>query len=48
MDAVIRPQVTVVVATKEGTEGIGMYIQELAAYFYADDELVDSTQPERM
>ena len=32
-------------ATNEGTEGLRMPIQDLAEYFYADDELFDLTQP---
>ena len=45
VDAVIRHWVTVVAATEAGTEGLGLLIWDLVAYFYADDGLVASTQP---
>ena len=45
MDAIIRHWVTVVVSTKESTEGLGMLIGDLVDYFYADDGLVASNQP---
>ena len=48
VDAVISHWVTVVAPTKEEIEGLGLSIQDLAAYFYADDGLVASTQPERL
>ena len=48
MDAVIRHWVLVVVLSEEGTGGLGMNIMDLAAYFYADNVLVASTQPERL
>ena len=46
--AVIRHWVTVVAATKEGTEGLGNSIRDLAAYLNAGYGLVASTQPERL
>ena len=30
------------------TEGLGLSIQDLAAYFYADDDFIASTHPERL
>ena len=39
---------TVVVATGEGMEGLGMSIRYMAAYFYADDGIIASNQPERL
>ena len=38
----------VVAEIEEVTEGYGLLIRELEAYFYADDGLVASTQLERM
>ena len=40
--------VTVVAPTKDGREGLGMSIQDLAAYFYAENDLVTLTQLERL
>ena len=34
-------------STEEGTEGLGLSIQDLTAYFYAHDGLVALTQLER-
>ena len=48
VDSVIRDWVTVLVATKQGMEGLGLFIRDLAAYFYADDGLIGSTQLERL
>ena len=48
VDTVIRHWVTVVVATEEVTGGLGMLIRDLASYFYANNGLVASTQPERL
>ena len=48
VDAVIRHQVMVVIPTEAGTGGLGLNIIHLEAYFYADDGLVASTQPERL
>ena len=48
MDAVIRHWVTVVYATKAGTEGLGTLVQEIAAHFYAENGLITSTKPERL
>ena len=48
VDAVIRHWVMVVTPTEAGTGGIGLTIIDLAAYFYANDVLVVSTQPERL
>ena len=39
---------TVVAETEEGTEGLGMSIWDLTEYFYSDNGLVSSTQPERL
>ena len=44
VDAVIRHWVTVVTSTEVGTGGLGLTIVDLAAYFYANDGLVVSTQ----
>ena len=35
-------------STEVGTEVLGLSIQDLVAYFYANDGLVASTQPERL
>ena len=40
--------VTVVALTKAGMEGLGLSIQDLVAYFYANDGFVALTQPERL
>ena len=48
MDAVIRHWVTVVMPSEAVTGGLGLTIIDLAAYLYADDSLVASTQPERL
>ena len=48
VDTVIRHWVTVVTPTEAGTGVIGLTIIDLAAYFYANDGLVTSTQPERL
>ena len=48
MDAAIRHWVMVVAETEVVTEELGLLIQELVAYFYSDDGLVTSTQPERL
>ena len=48
VDAFIRNWVTVVMPTEAGTGGLGLTTIELAAYFYADDGLVESTQQERL
>ena len=48
LDTVIRHWVTVVTPTEAGTGVIGLTIIDLAAYFYANDGLVASTQPERL
>ena len=48
VDAVIRYWVEVVVPTEDGTEGLGMLIQDLAAYLYANDGLIASTHLERL
>ena len=48
IDAVIRHWVTVVTPTETGTGGLGLTIIDLAAYFYTDDGLVASTQPEKL
>ena len=44
VDAVIRHWVTVVTSTEAGMGGLGLTIVDLAAYFYADDGFVVSTQ----
>ena len=46
--AIIRHWVTVVAAMDAGAEGLGILIQDLSAYFYADDVLVTSTQMMRL
>ena len=48
VDAVIRHWVTVVSLTEAGEEGLGETVQELAAYFYADNGLIMSPRPERL
>ena len=48
MDAVICQWVTVVEATEEGMEGLGLLIWDLAEYFYANNGIVASNQPERL
>ena len=48
VDAVICHWVTVVTPTEAGTGGLGLTIIKLTAYLYADDDLVASTQPERL
>ena len=48
MDAVIFHWVMVVEATKEGMEGIYLSIQYMASYFYANNVLIASPQPERL
>ena len=48
MDAIICHWVTVLAPTKEGREGLGLYIQDSETYFYANDGLVALTQPERI
>ena len=48
MDAVIHHWVTVVMLEEAGVGGPGMTILDLAAYFYADYGLVESTQLERL
>ena len=48
VDAVIYHWEMVSVATEEGREGLGLLIQDLAEYFYANDGIIASTQPERL
>ena len=48
VDTFLCGWVTAVVPTNEGMEEHGLLKQDLAAYFYADDGLVASTQPERI
>ena len=43
VDAVIRHWMAVVAPAKDVTEVLGLSIQDLAAYFYANDGLVTST-----
>ena len=47
MDAVIRHWVAMAAATEEGIDGLNLSIQDLVAYFYSDNGLIASTQPER-
>ena len=47
-DAVVRHRVTVVTPPEVGTGGLGLTIIHLVDYFYAEDGLVVSTQPERL
>ena len=47
VDAMIRHWVMAVAPTKPGAEGLGETIQELVAFFYADDGLVASPQTDR-
>ena len=48
MDSVIRHWVTVAMPTEAGTGGLGLTIIDLAEYFYENDGLKASTQPERL
>ena len=48
VDAFICHWVTVVVPTADGLEGRDLSVGELAAYFYSDNVLIKSTQPERI
>ena len=48
MDAVISYWVTVVTTTEAGTGGLGLTIIYLTGYFYSENELVASTQLERL
>ena len=48
VDAIIRYWVMVVEPTEDGILGLGLLIQELAVYLYADDGLVVSTNPKRL
>ena len=48
VDAVIRHWVVVVAPTKDSMEVLGLSIQELTAYLYADNGLIVSTRPERL
>ena len=48
VDAVIRHWVKVVTPTEAVMGGLGMIIIDLASYFYAEDGLVLSAQPERL
>ena len=43
VEDVIRHWVEVVAPTEDGTEVLGLSIQDLAAYFYAEDGLITST-----
>ena len=48
VDSVISHRVEVVAATDEGTEVLGLFIQDLVAHFYANDGIFASTQPKRL
>ena len=48
VDAIIHHWVTVVAPTKDGMEVLGLSIRYLSAYFYANNGLVASAQPERL
>ena len=48
LDAIICHWVMVVTPIEAGMGGLGITIIDLAAYFYANDGLVASTQPERL
>ena len=48
VDAVIHYWVAVVAQTEDGTEGIGLSIQDLATHFYAYNGLVAPNHPERL
>ena len=48
LESAIRPGVAVVAPTKDGTEGLGLSIQDLEAYLYARDRLVASIHPKRL
>ena len=48
VDVIIRHWVTVAIPTEAGTGGLGLTIIDLAAYFYSDNGLVESTQMDRL
>ena len=48
MDAVIHHWVTVVTPSEAGKGGLGLAIIDLTEYFYANDGLLELTQPERL
>ena len=47
VDVVVRHWVTVVAAAEIGSEGLRALVKDIAAYFYADNILITSTQPKR-
>ena len=48
VESIIHHWVTVVAEIEEGTERLGISIWDLAAYFYAENGLIASTQTERL
>ena len=48
MDAIIHHWVRLVMPTEAGMGGLGLTIIDLPKYFYADYDLVTSTQPEKL
>ena len=48
VDSVICHWVTLVTPAEAGTVALGLMIIYLLAYFYGNDSLVSSTQPERL
>ena len=48
MVAVIRKWVTVVALTEAGVERLSKTVQDMEAYFYADDGPISLPQPERL
>ena len=48
VESVIRNWVKVVTPTEAGTGGLGLTTIDLVDYFYANNVLVASTQPERL
>ena len=48
IDSVIRYWVAVVAPTKDGTEGLGLLIQDLVVYFYVNNGIIALTQLESL
>ena len=48
LDDIIRHWVTVMTPIEAGTVGLGLKIIDLAEYFYVDDGLIPSTQPDML
>ena len=48
VNVVIYQRVAAADMAEEGAEGLGALVQDLAAYFYSENRLFISTQPERL